>query len=59
MITDTEVLLFAIWQVDNITKLTKNNESKTYIYSHLTPIRYELERQLTNLRHQSKLKSNP
>jgi len=56
MITESEKLCAAIWQIDNITKLTEDNESKSYIYNHLTPIKYELERQLTNLRHQSKLK---
>ena len=42
-------LLLALNQVDNITELTKNNEWKTYIYNHLSPVKYELERQLSNL----------
>jgi hypothetical protein len=42
-------LLTALNQVDNITELTKNNEWKTYIYSHLSTVKYELERQLSNL----------
>jgi len=42
-------LLLALNQVDNITELTKNNEWKNYIYNHLSPVKYELERQLSNL----------
>ena len=49
-------LIIALNQVDNITKLTENNEYKTYLYSHLSTIKYELERQLTNLVNQSKIK---
>lgn len=39
-------LLAALQQVDNITQLTKDNDWKEYIYSHLVPIKFELERQL-------------
>ena len=49
-------LIIALNQVDNITKLTEDNEYKTYLYSHLSTIKYELERQLTNLVNQSKIK---
>ncbi len=49
-------LIIALNQVDNITKLTEDNEYKTYLYSHLSTIKYELERQLTNLADQSKIK---
>ena len=49
-------LIIALNQVDNITKLTEDNEYKTYLYSHLSTIKYELERQLTNLTNQSKIK---
>jgi len=42
-------LLAAIQQVDNITKLTKDNDWKEFIYSHLTPIKFELERQYRNI----------
>ncbi len=44
-------LLLALYQVDGITQLTKNNEYKQFIYMHLNSIKYELERQLTNLNH--------
>ena len=49
-------LIIALNQVDNIAKLTEDNEYKTYLYSHLSTIKYELERQLTNLTNQSKIK---
>ena len=38
----------ALQQVDNITKLTKDNDWQEFIYSHLTPIKFELERQYHN-----------
>jgi len=41
-------ILAALQQVDNITKLIKDNDWKEYIYSHLTPIKFELERQYYN-----------
>ena len=44
-------LILALYQVDGITQLTKNNEYKQFIYMHLNSIKYELERQLTNLNH--------
>ena len=38
-------ILAALQQVDNITQLIKDNDWKEYIYNHLTPIKFELERQ--------------
>lgn len=38
-------ILAALQQVDNITQLTKDNDWQEFIYSHLTPIKFELERQ--------------
>ena len=48
-LTDRERLLFALTQIDNVVKLTEHNEWKNYLYNHLSPIKYELERQLSNL----------
>ena len=48
-------LLLALYQVDGITQLTKNNEYRQFIYMHLNSIKYELERQLTNLNHSVKI----
>jgi len=42
-------LHLALQQVNNIAELTADNEWKTYIYNHLSTVKYELERQLTNL----------
>ncbi len=42
-------LILALHQVDNLTKLLEDNEYKTFMYSHLTSIKCELERQLCNL----------
>ena len=43
------ILMAAIQQVDNIVSLLEENEWKNYMYQHLSPVRYELERQLSNL----------
>lgn len=43
------ILLAAIQQVDNIVSLLEENEWKNYMYQHLSPVRYELERQLSIL----------
>lgn len=48
-------LILALSQVDGITKLISNNEYEQYFISHLTPIRTELQRQLTNLKQSSKM----
>ena len=47
--TEKERLIIALNQIDNVTALLENNEWKNYLYNHLSPIKYELERQLTNL----------
>ena len=48
-ITEKEKLLFALTQIENVVKLTEDNEWKMYLYSHLSTVKYELERQLANL----------
>ena len=50
------LLLAAIQQIENIILLTEENEYKQFIYMHLNPVYYELQRQLTNLTHSSKIK---
>ena len=42
-------LLLALYQVDGITQLTKDNEYKQYLWCKLSSIKCELERQLANL----------
>jgi len=56
VINEETKLILALYQVDNLTSLLKDNEWKQFLYSHLTPIKYELERQLTNLKNQPKIK---
>ena len=52
----TSKLLFALMQIEGIIKLMKGNEYETFIALHLSPILYELNRQLTNLTQSSKIK---
>ena len=49
-------LILALYQVDGITGLTKDNEYKQFIFMHLNSIKCELERQLTNLTVADKIK---
>ena len=49
-------LILALYQVDNLTQLTKDNEYRHYLYCKLSSIKCELERQLTNLANQPKIK---
>jgi len=49
-------LILALSQIDNLTSLLKDNEYQQYIYHHLIQIQVELQRQLTNLTHSSKIK---
>jgi len=46
--TEGEWLCIALTQIENVAKLTEKNAYKGYIYAHLLPIKYELERQITN-----------
>ncbi len=49
-------LILALMQIDNLTSLIKDNEYQQFLYSHLMSIQIELQRQLTNLNHSSKIK---
>ena len=51
--TEQYNILAALQQVDNITKLIEDNDWKEFIYSHLTPIKFELERQYHILEEQT------
>ena len=53
--TDIEMLESALEQIDNVIELVKDNEWKTYLYQHLSPIHYELNRQyeILTFRHQA------
>ena len=44
-----EKLLIALNQIENVATLMDDNEWKSFLYNHLLPVKYELERQLTNI----------
>ena len=46
---EKERLLIALTQIENVVTLLQDNEWKNYLYNHLSPVKYELERQITNL----------
>ena len=48
-ITEEEKLLIMIDQVNNLIACSEGNEWETHLVSHLSPIYYELTRQLSNL----------
>ncbi len=53
---DQTKLILALMQIDNITSLIKDNEYQQFLYGHLVSVRVELQRQLTNIQHSSKIK---
>ena len=46
---EKERLLIALTQIENVVTLLEDNEWKNYLHNHLSPVKYELERQITNL----------
>lgn len=48
-------LLLALQQIENFTSLLQDNEYQQYMYHHLIQVQVELQRQLTNLKHSSKM----
>lgn len=46
---DKTKLIFAMMQVESISKLMKENEYAHFMMSHLVPISVEMERQLSNI----------
>ena len=53
---DQTKLILALMQIENLTSLIKDNEYQKFLYSHLISVQVELQRQLTNLTHSSKIK---
>ena len=47
--TEQEKMLIALRQIDNIVKLTEDNEYRQYLYCKLSSVKCELERQIRNL----------
>ena len=56
---DITKLILAKYQVENIIELIKDNEYRQYMFMHLNPVYYELQRQLTNLAIADKIETNP
>jgi len=52
----TSKLLFALQQTENIVSLMQGNEYEKFFSSHLSPILYELKRQLVNKTESVKIK---
>ena len=48
--SEKEKLITALKQVDDLVHLLEDNEWKVYLYRYLSPVKYELERQLHNER---------
>ena len=48
-ITEEEKLLIMIEQVNNLISCSEGNEWENHLVSHLSPLYYELTRQLSNL----------
>lgn len=48
-------LILAIDHIDALTQLLEGNEYQKFLYSHLTPVFYELKRQLTNYQSSAKI----
>lgn len=49
-------LIFALMQINNIVSLLEDNDYQQFLYLHLIYIQLELQRQLTNLNHSTKIK---
>jgi DNA polymerase/3'-5' exonuclease PolX len=46
--SNKEKLIIALKKVDDLVNLLEDNEWKSYLYRHLSTVKYELERQLHN-----------
>lgn len=53
--TEKEKIILAQMQVNNLLSLLKGNAYENYMCGKLHGIQYELQRQLTNLLHSSKI----
>lgn len=52
---DQTKLILALMQIENLTNLIEGNEYQKFLYSHLISVQVELQRQLTNLNHSTKM----
>ena len=53
--TEKEKLILAQMQVDNLLSLLKGNQYENYMCGKLHGVKYEVQRQLTNIIHSSKI----
>jgi len=53
--TEQQKLILAQLQIDNLLSLLKGNTYESYMCGKLYGIKYEVERQLTNITHSSKI----
>jgi hypothetical protein len=56
MMTEELKLILAKMQIQNLVSLIEGNEYQQFLYSRLISIDVELQRQLTNIQHHSKIK---
>jgi hypothetical protein len=47
-------LILALQQIENVTELVKDNQWEGFFSSHLLPVKYEIERQISCLTGKSK-----
>jgi len=53
MMDEKTKLIIALIQVDNLIKISEDNKWEFYLLHHLSSVKCELERQLTNINHSS------
>ena len=51
--TETQKITSALSQIENLTTLLEDNEWKNFLYSHLIPLKYALQRQHSLLTNQT------
>ena len=56
MMTTEQKLEKAFQNIEELSTILENNEYEQFFVSHLIPIKFELQRQLTNLKYHSKIK---
>jgi len=54
--TPEQKLIVALQLVEDLANLIEGNEYEMFFTQHLLPMDFELKRQLTNLKHHSKIK---
>ena len=52
---DQTKLILTLMQIDNLISLIDGNEYQQFLYGNLISIQVELQRQLTNIQHSSKM----